>query len=235
MAMELRGAVFVSGGDGTLFHLLCRLPRPWPPIALVPNGRGNALARDIGWGREACIDAVRVRGQRPGGERFECYSLSSVGLGYPADVTRRAIPLRWLRRLSYAGGAVFTLPRWGGYELSLDGEPPRRARLRGVLVNNTRYTGGFEALPRASSSDGMVECLELTAGYVSQMAHNLSVICGLHCYAPVRVRTIKSAFIRPALPAELMIDGEMLGEVVSVELEVAPRALEIRIGGARRG
>jgi len=227
--MESGSAIWVAGGDGTLFHLLCRLALPWPPVVLVPAGRGNALARDIGRGREACVDVIRVRAARPGGGSMECYSLSSVGLGYPADITRRSFPLRFLRRLSYAGAALFTLPRWNEYEISLDGEPARRARLRGVLVNNTRYTGGFEALPRTSSSDGVAECLELTAGYVSQMAHNLSVISKLHCYAPVRVRPVRRARIAPGRPMELMIDGELLGEVLSVDLEVVPRALRIRI------
>lgn len=221
--------IWVAGGDGTLFHLLCRLDPPWPPIVLVPAGRGNALARDVGLGREAFVDVIRVRAARPGGGTLECFSLSSVGLGYPADITRRAFPLRLLRRLSYAGAALFTLPRWNDYEISLDGEPARRVRLRGVLVNNTRYTGGFEALPRASSSDGVAECMELTAGYISQMAHNLSVISGLHWYAPVRVRPARRARIAPLGPMELMIDGELLGVVESVEIEVWPRALQVRI------
>jgi len=160
---------------------------------------------------------------------LECFSLSSVGLGYPAAVTRRALPFRFLRRLSYAAAALVTVPVWSGFVLSLDGEPPRRVRLRGVLVNNTRFTGGFEALPRASSSDGLAECLELTAGYFSQMAHNLSVISGLHCYAPVRVRPVRRAHIVSETPAELMIDGELLGLVESLDLEVAPGALQVRI------
>lgn len=227
--MESGGSIWVAGGDGTLFHLLCRIDPPWPPIVLVPAGRGNALARDVGPGREACVDGIHVRGARPGGGVLRCVSLSSVGLGYPARITRRALPLRFLRQLSYAGAALFTLPQWNEYEVSLDGEPPRRVRLRGVLVNNTRYAGGFEALPGASSSDGVAECLELVAGYFSQMAHNLPVISGLHWYEPVRVRAARHARIAPVKPMELMVDGELLGEVELVEMEVVPRALRIRI------
>lgn len=227
--MESGSPICVAGGDGTLFHLLCRFSPPWPPVVLVPKGRGNALARDVGLGREACVDALHVRAMRPSGGLLECYSLSSVGLGYPATVTRRAVLLRFLRRFSYAGAALFTLPQWNEYEISLDGGPARFGRLRGVLVNNTRYTGGFEALPGASSSDGHAECLELTAGYFPQMAHNLSVITGLHCYAPVRMRRLRRARIVPAAPMELMIDGELLGAVASVEVEVVPQALQIRV------
>lgn len=221
----------MAGGDGTLFHLLCRLEPPWPPVVLVPAGRGNALARDVGPGREAFVDAIRVRAARADGGALECFSLSSVGLGYPAEITRRSFPLRFLRRLSYAGAALFTLPRWSEYEIALDGAPARRARLRGVLVTNTRFTGGFEALPRASSSDGVAECLELAAGYFSQMAHNLSVISGLHWYEPVRARPVRHARIVPVKPMELMIDGELLGKVGLVEIEVVPGALRVRIAG----
>jgi diacylglycerol kinase family enzyme len=233
--MNTPDGIVVAGGDGTLFHLLCRLKPPWAPVVLLPNGRGNALARDIGGGREALVDAMRVRAAVASGEWLTCWSLSSIGLGYPAAVTRRAAGFRFLRRFSYAGAALFTLPEWSAYEISLDGEPARRERLRGVLINNTRYTGGFEALPQASSADGMTECLELTAGYLAQMAHNLSVMTGLHCYAPVRVRMVKRARITPAEPAELMVDGEMLGRVVSVEAEVMPRMLRVRIARRAEG
>ncbi len=99
-----------------------------------------------------------------------------------------------------------------------------------MLVNNTRYSGDFEALPGASSSDGLAECLELASGCFRQMAHNLSVISGLHCYSPARVRQIRRARIAPLQPAELMIDGELLGPVSAVELDVLPAALRVRIG-----
>jgi diacylglycerol kinase family enzyme len=228
-AMEFRSALVVAGGDGTLFHLLCRLSPPWPPVRLVPQGRGNALARDIGTGNAARVDVLRVVAEHDNGCLREYYSVSSVGLGYPSEVTRRSLPLRFLRRLSYAAAAVLTRPRWHRFTISLDGGPPRTARLRGVLVNNTRYTGGFEALPEASSSDGVAECLELTSGYVRQMAHNLSVISGLHCYAPVRITRIRRGWIVFGEPLGLMIDGELLGPVRRVELTVVPGALEVEI------
>lgn len=227
--MDKPPAVTVAGGDGTLFHLLCRLSPPWPPVVLAPRGRGNALARDIGAGRRTRVDAIRVLAMRPAGEPLQCWSLSSVGLGYPFTVTRRALPLRCLGRLSYAAAALFTLPQCREYELSLDGEPPRLVRLRGVLINNTRFAGGFEAVPAASPYDGLAECLELSAGYFSQLAHNLSVVSGLHWYAPVPVRTLRHARITPQRPMELMVDGELLGLVSEVDVEVAPAALDIRI------
>lgn len=225
-------ALTIAGGDGTLFHLLCRLSPPWPPLVLVPQGRGNALARDVGAGQRAVVDALLVAAARPTGEMVQCYSLSSVGLGYPSVVTRRAFPLRFLRRLSYAAASLFTRPQWHEFRISVGAEPPRSARLRGVLVNNTRFTGGFEALPRASSRDGVAELLELTAGWLRQLAHNLSVMTGLHCYESARVTAVRRCRITPQHAMELMIDGELLGPVSSVEIEVIPAALDIRIGPA---
>ncbi len=175
------------------------------------------------------MDVLRGVAEHDDGGRRQYCSVSSVGMGYPSEVTRRSFPLRFLRGLSYAGAAVFTRPRWHRFTISLDGSPPRTAKLRGVLVNNTRFTGGFEALPEASSGDGVAECLELTAGYVRQMAHNLSVISGLYCYAPVRVTRMRRGWIVSHEPLDLMIDGELLGPVRRVELAVVPGSLDVEI------
>lgn len=227
--MVTRSAIVVAGGDGTLFHLLVRLLPPWPPIRLIPQGRGNAVARDVGLRRAARIDVLQVVAEPEQGEPIRAISVSSVGVGYPADVTRRSLALRFLRRLSYAAAALFTWPRWHAFSLSLDGGPARHGKLRGVLINNTRFTGGFEAFPSASSSDGVAECVELTSGYYRQLAHNLSAISGLHFYTPARITQIRRVVVGASHPLDLMIDGELLGPVRRVEVSLLPAALQVEI------
>jgi len=52
MAAEGVDLVIIDGGDGTIREVLTRLPEAyggrWPMLAIVPNGKTNALALDIG-------------------------------------------------------------------------------------------------------------------------------------------------------------------------------------------
>lgn len=218
--------LIVSGGDGTLFHLLQHLRPPFPEIAIVPKGRGNALARDLMPSRGPVdIDLLEVRVTPASGSGFTCYCASSVSFGYPTAVTRRSLAFRRLRRLSYAAATAVTAPRFESLTLSLDDEHPRTRPLAGVLVNNTRHVGGFVALPQASCSDGLADCMELSAGYVSQMAHNLAAMAGSSLWMPARVTRFRTAALIPDTPSELMLDGELFPAVSGIEIRVLPAAL----------
>lgn len=218
--------LIVSGGDGTLFHLLQSLRPPFPEIAIVPSGRGNALARDLlsAHGPTA-VDLLEVRVTPASAPAFTCYCASSVSFGYPTTVTRRSLAFRRLRRYSYAAATAVTVPRLAPFTLCLDGAAERTLPLAGVLVNNTRHVGGFVALPQASCSDGFADCMELSSGYLSQMAHNLSAMAGSNLWMPVRVTRFRTAVLTPHRPAELMLDGELFPNVARAGIRLLPAAL----------
>lgn len=226
--------LIVSGGDGTLFHLLQLLRPPFPEIAIVPSGRGNALARDLMSAADPVgIDLLEVRVTPHSSPSFTCYCASSVSFGYPTAATRRSLSFRRLRRFSYAAATACTVPRLEPLTISLDSEPDRTLSLAGVLVNNTRHVGGFVALPDASCSDGFADCMELSAGYLSQMAHNLSAIAGTRLWLPARVTRFRTAVLTPDRPRELMLDGELFPAAARVEIRVLPAALRcscLRLG-----
>jgi diacylglycerol kinase family enzyme len=97
--------------------------------------------------------------------------------------------------------------------------------LTGVLINNTRHVGGFVAFPRASCHDGRVEAMELSSGYLAQMAHHLSAMSRADLYTPARITPITQAAIRPPHPQELMLDGELFPEVAAISMRVRPAAI----------
>jgi len=216
----------VSGGDGTLFHLLQKLRPPFPTIAIVPKGRGNALARDLrALLPPVAIDLMQVEVQPTNSAPFRCLCASSVSFGYPTIVTRRALAFRRLRRLSYAAASTVTVPRRQVFQIQYDQEPLQTRTLTGVLINNTRHVGGFVALPDASCHDGLVDAMELRSNFVSQMAHHLSAMSNLNCWTPARIRQIGAATLRPESPQELMLDGELFPNVAAITLRVLPAAL----------
>jgi diacylglycerol kinase family enzyme len=222
--------LIVSGGDGTLFHLLQHLRPPFPDIAIVPAGRGNALARDLLSAPEPVAVDVLEAAVTPAAQiPFTAWCLSSVAFGYPVTVTRRSLALRRLHRLSYAAASVITRPRRQTFSLSLNGEPALTRSLTGILVNNTRHIGGFVAIPSASCSDGFADCMELSSLYLSQMAHHLSAISRADCYAPARVTRIQAAVITPPQPQELMLDGELIPAIARIDPRLSPAAIRCSV------
>lgn len=219
-------ALVVSGGDGAIFHLLQTLRPPYPTLAVVPGGRGNALARDLrACGGTVLIDLMEVTVEPADGDPYTRLCASSVSFGYPADVTRASLTFQRLRRFSYAAASCVTMPRSQALQIQYDAKMFETKTLTGVLINNTRHVGGFVALPDACCHDGHVESMELRSGYLAQMAHNLSAMFRADIFMPARVTPITQAVIRPSHPQELMLDGELIPAVTSIQMRVRPAAL----------
>lgn len=223
----------VSGGDGALFHAINAPGYLGQPVSLTPRGRGNALARDLRRRAKSneftSIDLIETRITPASGGEFVRLCASSVAFGYPSQVTLTAERLRFLRRLSYAAAGVLTMARSIALNISYDGGPAEPRSLRGILVNNTRHAGGFTAIREAYVDDGLADVLELGSGYLSQTAHNLSEVLGLGLWRPARHVQFRTAKISVAEPSLLMLDGELFAGIVTVDLEVKRRALQIRL------
>jgi len=223
----------IIGGDGALFHAINAPDYRGQPIELTPAGRGNALARDLARRPDAGslieIDLIETTIQPASGDSYVRLCASSVAFGYPSEVTRIAERLRVLGRLSYAAAGLLTLPRTVRLSIGYDRAPPETKRLRGILINNTRHVGGFTAIREAQADDGLIDVLELNAGYLSQTAHNLSEVTGLGVWRPARHVQFSAATVRAEEPLLLMLDGELVAGVPAVELKVLPRGLRIRL------
>lgn len=219
-------ALVVSGGDGAIFHRLQTLRPPYPTLAIIPAGRGNALARDL----RACagpvsIDLMEVEVEPAAAEPYTRLCASSLSFGYPTVVTRRSLRFRSLRRLSYAAASCVTRPAPQTLQVQYDDGIFETKTLTGVLINNTRHVGGFVALPDACCHDGHVESMELRSGYLTQMAHHLSAMSRADLFTPARITPITQAAVRPAHPQELMLDGELFPAVAAIHMRVRPAAL----------
>jgi diacylglycerol kinase family enzyme len=223
----------ITGGDGALFRAINAPDYRGQPIELTPAGRGNALARDLARRPDAGslieIDLIETTIHPASGDSHVRLCASSVAFGYPSEVTRTAERLRVLGRLSYAAAGLLTAPRTIRLEVAYDGAQPESKLIRGILINNTRHVGGFTAVREAQVDDGLIDALELDAGYVSQTAHNLSEVTGLGVWRPARHVQFSTATVRAEVPLLLMLDGEMIPGIATVSLKVLPRALKIRL------
>jgi diacylglycerol kinase (ATP) len=236
--------VVAVGGDGTLFEILkgidCRRQR----IALVPVGRGNSLARDLGlthrhkildvvhWQKARAIDLMQVRATNADGLETTYLSASTVALGYPAAVTLRARGLAAFGKMSYAVAASATRPSYFSASVQYGNAAPREVRLSGFIANNTRHLANFVGFRKASFCDGQFDAMEMNGGVVKQTAHNLSALSGTGLYEPHPVKQTTTAQLQLDAPQNLMMDGEIVSDVVSIRVSILPAALACNGPGA---
>ena len=233
------GGLALVGGDGTLHEVLAA-DRRAEHLALVPTGRGNSLARDlgltsasvgvhaIGSRRLARIDLIDVLLEDRDGRRQACRSASTVALGYPVAVTARAD-----RSFRFAGGYCYlaaAIVESAGQipfeiEIAYDGAAASTRRLTGLIVNNTRHLANFDAFPDARYDDGWLDLIELDAGFIRQNLHNISALCGSRLGSSSRPFRGRQMEARLAEPASVMVDGQIYPAVARLEIRIAPAAL----------
>jgi diacylglycerol kinase family enzyme len=224
-ASEAFDGVAVIGGDGTLFEVLAGITRPDQPLALIPAGRGNSLALDLGvrripaalaaitTGTTINLDLIEVEaGLASGGSRI-FHAASTVAIGYVAAVVGNSERFSRLGHYAYTPAAVLTRPRHTVMTLAYGTEAMQRRKLTGIVINNTRYLANFLVFPRASLSDGLVDVLESRVGWTGQCLHNLSILTRRNFYDPVRRCQTPKLHICLDKPGSLMIDGERFNAV----------------------
>jgi diacylglycerol kinase (ATP) len=238
----------VAGGDGTVFEVLQVLRRDSQQALVVPMGRGNSLARDLGAaapsvalrslasGRSIRIDLLAVSLEFDDGRRWQGVCASNLAVGYPAEVVRLAgARLRWAGRHGYALASAATRPSMMVLHVSYDGGPSAATAVTGIIISNTRHIGPFEGFPEANLADGLCDVAELRAGWCGQSLHNLSVLSGWHGYAPAAFRRAKTVVVAPDHPTVVKIDGELRTGVTRVMVSVHPAALTCRVPGPAHG
>lgn len=206
-------AVFVAGGDGTLSRLVQRWPSGAPPIALLPVGTANVVARDLGLpldpvaaaavmaaSRLVRIDVGRVERAGAASRRF-VLSTSAGAIG--AAVA--GVSERWKRRFgaaSYGFSYLGALLRTPSLKASIDGG---RVLAGSVIVTVTRhYAGGFVLDPQSRPGDGRLDIYVVPPG-VAGAAWSLSALRS-------RVRAVRAVEVVVDAGAALECDGDPAGE-----------------------
>lgn len=180
--------VVVCGGDGTVRACADVLAGTRIPLAVVPCGTGNLLARNLGLpmdpavaldeslaGERFAIDVGRVRGDGLPPTRFTVMA----GAGFDAAMVRDTSP-RLKSRMGWAAYVLSALRhlRDPGVRLTvrIDGGRPRRRRARMVVIGNVgSLQGGLPLLPTARPDSGRLEVVLFdprgAAGWLAAAGH----------------------------------------------------------------
>ena len=225
MAAKDRGvqAILVAGGDGTLHAALPALLQTTLPLCLVPCGRGNDFARNVGLPRhiEAAVDYPPAPGSRNidipeiNGKPF-----GSVGcMGFDARVNELArISLRFLGGApAYIWSVIRALRSLDPIALAIridDDEWKVNATMVSI-ANGAYYGGGMKIAPEAQVDDGLLDvCLinEISRWTLLRQFPNL--YRGNHTAHPaVTMRKGRTITVRSDKNHGVYADGEHIADL----------------------
>jgi diacylglycerol kinase family enzyme len=239
--------VWVCGGDGTLTAVGSALLGSGLPLAILPGGTANAIARSVGvparlseavkFAAEEVprpFDAVRVNGR---------ISLLTAGAGYDSAVIATAEG-ELKRRFGILAYIYAALKQLGSseatvFEIEIDGAPAEHCAGHCLLLANIgKLFGEFDLLPEARPDDARMDVAVLTLGDLADLL-SLSghVLQGTQKDHPgIRFLAGTRVEVRFGRPLRTEVDGDVAGVTDRFSAEVLPGALAlVRSETGRRG
>ncbi len=234
---EGAGLILACGGDGTVTACGGAMAGRGVPMAIVPAGTGNLLARNLGipLDEQAALEVALTGSDRQldvgtvNGHQF----LVMAGAGFDAKMLGGASESQ-KRRLGWAAYALAAVKYLGDrpmrVTLRADGRPPVRRRSSSVVIGNVgSLQAGIPLLPDARPDDGLLDVVVLTpgglAGWLILAAHVFARRGSSDRVFRLTARKLKVDLGR-AQPWQL--DGETMGTARELDMTVSPRDLILR-------
>lgn len=170
--------VIVAGGDGTVRAVVEAVRGRDVPVALLPSGTGNLLARNLQMdltdvtgnirmafsGRDQTIDLGVIRIEREDGSRDEHAFVVMTGLGLDAKMIANTdenlkVKAGWV---AYVKALITSIRDPGELHIRfrLDEDAPRRATVHTLILGNC---GSLQAnivlMPEANLEDGLMDLM----------------------------------------------------------------------------
>ncbi len=212
----------VCGGDGTVNEIATHVPRPPFPVALLPAGTANVLARELGLplnpGRALRIALKRsIRRIDLGvlgpddGRRF----VFVAGIGFDAYVVSQVRPAlkKRLGMAAYAFAILDCLRRYSFPEFNVDVGGRKFAATSCLVCNARRYGGGLLFCPNADMSDGLLDILILEKQSRLDLARFLFLAWLGRPENGAWIHRLRSSAFRIDGPESILVqaDGELAG------------------------
>jgi YegS/Rv2252/BmrU family lipid kinase len=225
------------GGDGLIGTLAGDLCGSEVPLAVLPGGRGNDLARVLGIPTDPADAArVAVEGEERPIDVGEANGKTFVGIasaGVDSDANRIANEAKLVKgNLVYLYAAVRALAQWrdATFEVTVDGRHHTFRGCQVVVGNSKAYGGGMYALPHAELDDGLLDVLVTTQKpKLGLLKLTLKSFTGSHVDDPaLRFLRGREVEVRADRPFEVYADGDPIAELPA-KIRVAERVLRVMV------
>lgn len=224
--------VIAVGGDGTLKLLAEILQGTGIPIAILPAGSANGMAKELNIpadpegalklameGTPKLIHTVKVNDEL-------CIHLSDIGFNAHVVKTFDAQPKRGM--LSYVKAAWKVLLRHAKMNASFDinGRTEKREAVMIVIANATSYGTGITINPDGKLDDDLFEIIIVKKISVLEI---LKMKMNGYPFNPEKTEIIqtRALHINSRKKVHFQVDGEYKGKVNDVKAEILPASLAI--------
>lgn len=230
--------IIACGGDGTVHLVLQGVAPAATPMAIIPAGTGNDIARSLGIaikdhdvvargiarsllaGRIRAIDLTCIEhGLR------QVWSLGVTSMGLDSAVNERANRTRRFNGTTrYVLALLAEMRSFRTYEyvLTVDGEPMDGPATLIAIGNGSSYGGGMQICPTASMTDGILDITWVDrASRTTILRVFPRIFSGSHVKHPaVRVLQGRTITVQSKGPV-VYADGERVGDLPIVASVVA--------------
>jgi YegS/Rv2252/BmrU family lipid kinase len=232
--------VFVAGGDGTVMAAATTLAGTGVPLAILPTGTGNLLARNLDLpftdegaclriglsGRTRAIDVGAVEDRK---------FVVMAGLGFDAAMMRDA-PEGLKKRVGWPAYVVSATKHLRGrgirVTLTLDDAEPLQRRVRTVVVGNVgKLQGNIPLLPDAVPDDGVLDVVVIATRNVLDWARVGTRVLRRADVPDRRMErfTAKHIVIEASESQPRQLDGDVIEDGRRLDIQVEAGALLVKV------
>lgn len=226
--------VIVAGGDGTVNETAAALRGSGMPMAIIPCGSGNGLARHIGLAPDIdkALDVIEKEHiincdcGEVNGKPFFC----TFGMGFDAAVSHKFAASKHRGPINYVRSAVkeFFSYEPASYRLTINGETFEFKAFLITVANASQYGNNAFIAPYASIKDGLLDITIFHDGNPLQLATaGVELFSGrLERNVIVQQFSVAEATIETETKVA-HIDGEPIDMETPVEVKCCPGVLRL--------
>lgn len=231
--------VVAWGGDGTINEVASALAFGTTPMAIVPSGSGNGLARELGIPFDApAALAIAIDGAErvmDAGELDGHLFFNIAGIGLDARIAHRFAVEGLVRRgfaryLEIGLQEIFSFTP-DHHTVAVDGQTFRERTLLIAIANARQYGNGALIAPAARIDDGRLDVVIVAARpALTALLQVPRVFMGQTGRIPgVTIRRTTEVEITSAHPVVYHVDGEPYVGGASIKGRIRPNALTVRV------
>ena len=229
--------IAAAGGDGTVNFMASLLQNANIPLLIIPFGSANGMAKELGIGSDIQfaisllekgvvkpIDLLTINGKI-------CIHLADVGLN--ARIVKRfeADQNRGIRTYAKHLLAEMFLLKVYTFHIQCDGQNFKRKAVSLTFANASKYGTGAVINPEGLIDDGHFELVVIKPfpqikllSIAWKMFNNK-----LHTSDYVEIIKCTKAKIVSRRKTTLQIDGEVIGKVKQISIDILPRSLMVLV------